>query len=83
MHEQHWTATARRADIFLAATTSLERSDIGRSSRDPHVFFMPRLIDPVGQARNDFDAFADLAARQGTDDDFTEGRDKKAWLEHL
>lgn len=83
VHEQFWTATARRADLVLPATTSLERSDIGGSSRDPHVFFMPRLIDPVGQARNDFDIFCDVAELTGTKSAFAEGRDETAWLRHL
>lgn len=83
VHEQFWTATARRADLVLPATTSLERSDIGGSSRDPHVFFMPKLIDPVGQARNDFDIFCDLAELAGCADAFAQGRDETAWLRHL
>lgn len=83
VHEQFWTATACRADIVLPATTTLERSDIGGTSRDPHVFHMPKLIDPVGQARNDFDIFSDLAGWLGFGDTFTEGRDETAWLQHL
>lgn len=83
VHEQFWTATARRADLVLPATTSLERSDIGGSSRDPHVFFMPKLIDPVGQARNDFDIFCDIAELAGCADAFKQGRNETAWLRHL
>lgn len=83
VHEQFWTATAKRADLVLPATTSLERSDIGGSSRDPHVFFMPKLIDPVGQARSDFDIFADLAELVNTGAAYTEGHDEDAWLRHL
>lgn len=83
VHEQFWTATAQRADIVLPATTTLERSDIGGSSRDPHVFYMPKLIDPVGQARNDFEIFSDLAGLLGFKSAFTEARDEAAWLRHL
>ncbi len=83
VNEQFWTATAQRADIVLPATTSLERSDIGGTSRDPHVFYMQKLIDPVGQARNDFDIFADLARRLNFEEAFTEARDETAWLRHL
>ncbi|MFK7893842.1 MAG: molybdopterin-dependent oxidoreductase, partial [Granulosicoccus sp.] len=63
VHEQFWTATAQRADIVLPASTSLERNDIGGSSRDRHVFYMPKLIDPVGQAQADYNIFSDLANR--------------------
>jgi len=83
VNEQFWTATARRADIVLPATTSAERSDIGGSSRDPHVFYMPRLVPPVGQARDDFAIFSDLAARVGCEAVFTEDRTEEDWLRHL
>lgn len=83
VHESWWTATAERADIVLPATTTLERNDIGGTSRDPFVFFMPKLIEPVGEARDDFAIFADLAGRLGCHAQFTEGRDEEAWLRHL
>ncbi len=83
VHEPWWTATAKRADIVLPATTTAERVDIGGSSRDPHVFYMPRLIAPVGGARNDRDIFADLARRLSCADAFTEGRSEEMWLRHL
>lgn len=83
VHEQIWTATALRADIVLPATTSLERSDIGGTSRDPHVFYMPQLIDPVGHARNDYDIFSDLASRLGCETAYTQGRNSDQWLRYL
>ncbi len=83
VHEPWWTPTARRADIVLPATTSLERNDIGGSSRDPHVFFMPKIIDPVGEARDDFAIFRDLAARLGCQAIFDEDHDEEGWLRRL
>jgi len=83
VQEQFWTATARRADIVLPATTSLERNDIGGTSRDRHVFFMPRLIDPVGGARNDHDILCALARRLGVEDPFSEGLDETGWLRRM
>lgn len=83
VHEQFWTATARRADIVLPATTSLERSDIGGSSRDPHVFYMPALISPIGESRNDVDIFKELAIKLGIDDQFSAGRNEAEWLRWL
>ncbi len=65
VHESWWTPTARRADIVLPATTTLERNDVGGSSRDPYLFAMHQAIDPVGEARNDFDIFGALAERLG------------------
>ena len=68
---------------MLPATTSLERNDIGGSPRDRFVIAMHQAIDPVGEARNDFDIFHHLARRLGCEDTFTEGRDETAWLRHL
>jgi biotin/methionine sulfoxide reductase len=79
VHESWWTPTARYADIVLPATTTLERNDVGGSSRDPFIFAMHRAIDPVGEARSDFDIFHGLADRLGYAQAFTEGRDEMAW----
>lgn len=78
-----WTPTARRADIVLPATTSLERNDIGASMRDRWLIAMKQAIDPVGQARSDYDILTDLADRLGIRSEFTEDRDEAAWLRHL
>ena len=82
VHEIFWTPTARYADIVLPATTTLERNDIAASA-DRYMFAMHQAIEPVGQARNDFDILADLAGRLGFRDDFTEGRTEMEWLRHL
>jgi biotin/methionine sulfoxide reductase len=79
VHESWWTPTARHADIVLPATTTLERNDVGGSSRDPFVFAMHRAIDPVGEARSDFAIFAALAERLGYAQAFTEARDEMDW----
>lgn len=83
VNEPWWTATAKRADIVFPATTPYEREDIGRSDLDDYLFSMPRLIPPVGAARDDYDIFAGLARRLGVADEFTEGRDAQGWLRHL
>ncbi len=83
VQEPWWTATARHADIVLPATTTLERNDIGCAGRDRFVIAMQKAIDPVGQARDDFDIFRSLAERLGCVDAFTQGRDEAAWLRHI
>jgi biotin/methionine sulfoxide reductase len=80
VNECYWTATARHADIVLPTTTTLERNDVGGASRDPYLLAMHKLVEPVGEARNDFSIFADLAERLGDRDAFTEGRDEDQWL---
>lgn len=83
VHEPWWTATALRADIVLPATTAYERHDIGRAQGDSYLFDMPALIAPVAEARDDYDIFAQLAARAGFEETFTEGRSSEEWLMHM
>lgn len=83
VHEPWWTPTARRADIVLPATTTLERNDVGASSRDRVLVAMKRAVEPVGQARDDFVIFSALAERLGVEQEYTEGRTEMEWLRHL
>jgi biotin/methionine sulfoxide reductase len=83
VHEPWWTTLARHADIVLPATTTLERNDIGASSRDRHVMAMKRAVPPQAQARDDFAICADIADALGCRPAFTEQRDEQAWLRHL
>jgi len=83
VHEPWWTATARHADIVLPATTTLERNDIGCAPRDRFVMAMQKAIDPVGEARDDYAIFTELARRVGCEGAYTEGRDEMEWLRHL
>jgi biotin/methionine sulfoxide reductase len=41
------------------------------------------MIDPVGEARDDYEIFTGLAERLGVKEAFTEGRSASAWLRHL
>jgi biotin/methionine sulfoxide reductase len=83
VHESFWTATARHADIVLPTTASLERDDVGCGRNDGYIIAMPRALDPMGEARDDYQAFAELSKRLGTWDDFTEGRTAIEWVEHI
>ena len=83
VHDSWWTPTARHADIVLPASTTLERNDVGGSSRDPFVFAMHRAISPVGEAKSDFEIFSALAARLGYEKSYTEGRDEMAWCRSI
>src|SRR6185295_15734457 len=56
---------------------------IGSASRDRFMIAMKRAIDPVGEARDDYQIFSGLAERLGTKEVFTEGRSSAAWLRHL
>ena len=82
VHDFQWTATARRADIVLPATTSYERNDIEQVGDYSltHLLAMKKLIEPLFEARNDYDIFADIAERLGTKAAFTQGRTEMDWI---
>ena len=82
-HEPFWNALARHSDIVLPATTTLERNDIGGSGMDDFLFWMEKVIDPVGEARDDYDIFSALAERLGSGDRFSEGRTTDEWIEYM
>ena len=67
VHDVQWTATARHADIVLPATTSYERNDIEQVGdyAISHIVPMKKIVEPLFEARNDFDIFADIAAKLG------------------
>jgi biotin/methionine sulfoxide reductase len=83
VHEQYWTPSARRADIVLPATTSLERNDIGFAAREGHMIAMQRAVAPIAEARNDYDILADIAGQLGLREKFTEELDEMGWLHRL
>ncbi|NDW04507.1 molybdopterin-dependent oxidoreductase [Jiella pacifica] len=78
-----FTATAQRADIVLPASTSIERNDLAGNKRSDFIIAMKRAIEPLGEARSDFDIFNGIAERLGVGEAFAEGRDEMAWLRHL
>lgn len=78
-----WTATAQRADIVLPVSTSLERNDIAGNKRTNYVFAMHKAIEPLGEARSDFEIFDAIAAKLGVAEGFNEGRDEMGWIRHM
>ena len=83
VNEPWWTATAQRADIVFPATTPYEREDIGYEKTDTYLFHMPKVIEPVGDARNDHAVFRGLSSRLGVEAAFTQGRSEEEWTAHI
>lgn len=81
--EHAWTATARRADLVLPATTPLERDDLMMNRRDPALFYMSQFHAPLGQARDDYDFCHEIADHLGAAAAFSEGRTSAQWLQHM
>ena len=83
IHEPWWTPAAKRADIVLPCTTTLERNDIAASNFDRFVIANQQAIEPVGEARSEYGIYTELADRLGFAETFTEGRGEMDWLRHL
>ncbi|UGA56916.1 molybdopterin guanine dinucleotide-containing S/N-oxide reductase [Vibrio sp. VB16] len=82
--EIYWTAAAKHADVVLPITTSFERNDMTMTGdySNQHLIPMKQAVKPQGEARNDFDVFADMAEliKSGGRDVYTEGKTEMDWL---
>ncbi len=83
VHEWCWNAMAKHADIVLPCTTTLERADLTLAPNDPYMVSTEQIIDPVGDARSDFDILTGIARQMGVEHAFTEGRDAAKWQRWL
>ncbi|WP_247894868.1 trimethylamine-N-oxide reductase TorA [Azospirillum argentinense] len=82
VQDVQWTASARHADIVLPATTSYERNDIEQVGDYAlsHIVPMKKIVDPVFEARSDFDIFAAIADKLGKGYAFTQGLSEMDWI---
>lgn len=82
--EPYWTAAAKHADIVLPITTSFERNDMTMTGdySNQHLVPMKQVVEPQGEARNDFNVFADMSEllAPGGRDVYTEGKTEMEWL---
>jgi anaerobic selenocysteine-containing dehydrogenase len=65
VHERFMTDTALYADIILPATSSLEHPDLYRSYGHYCVQKADKVIEPLGEAKSNWDVFALLARAMG------------------
>ena len=66
----HPTDTTRYAHVLLPAAQWSEREGAMTNS-ERRITYLPRIVDPVGQARPDWRILADVAAAMGFGDAFT------------
>jgi biotin/methionine sulfoxide reductase len=83
VNDLNWTASARHADIVLPVAAAQERTDFGAGKSDNALMPMPQLVTPQGDARVEYDIYADLAERLGNRDAFTEGKTSDEWLNDI
>ena len=81
-HDYFLTDTARYSDVILPTTTFVEREDIIFGSTN-HLLYNRKAIEPIGEARDDWDIFAALADRLGFGEEFTGGLSTTEWLDRF
>ncbi|WP_339115445.1 molybdopterin-dependent oxidoreductase [Thioclava sp. GXIMD2076] len=83
VHEQAWTATARRADIVLPVSMAHEREDLGYATMEGVVMHTHKAAEPPGLAESDYAIFTRIARVMGVEEKFTENRSEAEWIESL
>ncbi len=85
VHDIFWTSTAKFADIVLPITTTLERNDIDNLSEYTNQFIiaMHKVVNPLFEARSDYDVFSEISDRLGFGDKFTEGKGEMDWIKEF
>ncbi len=78
------TPTARYADLLLPACTAFETYGLqdGWKYGDA-LLFMPKLVEPPGEAKSDYRICADIAERLGIGEAYTEGRSERDWVDYI
>jgi anaerobic dimethyl sulfoxide reductase subunit A len=77
------TPTARFADIILPACTQFETWGVEDGWKyGDEVILQPKLVEPPGECKSDYQICAEIAQRLGIGEAYTEGRDEKAWVDY-
>jgi anaerobic dimethyl sulfoxide reductase subunit A len=79
-HDYFLTPTATHCDVVLPATTFLEREDIVFPESN-HLLYSHKVIEPVGQSKNDYDIFCRLADLLGFGQEYSQGKSADEWLD--
>ena len=80
VQDQFLTPSGRFADILLPACTQFETygCEDGWKYGD-EVILMPKLVEPPYETKSDYRICAELANRLGIGEQYTQGRDERAW----
>lgn len=78
------TPSARFADLVLPASMHFETWGVNDGWKySDELLLLPKLVDPPGECRSDYDIGLELARKMGVEAEYSEGRDEKAWLDWL
>jgi anaerobic dimethyl sulfoxide reductase subunit A len=75
------TPTGRFADMLLPACTQFETWGVEDGWKyGDEVILMPKIVEPLGETMSDYSICAGLAEKLGFADEYTQGRDERAWV---
>ena len=84
VQDQFLTPTGRFADLVLPACTAFETYGVQDGWKyGEEVLLNPRLVEPLGQTKSDYQICLDLAYRLGVGEAFSEGLDERGWVERI
>ncbi len=85
INEIYWTSTAKFADIVLPVTTTFERNDIEVLSEytNQYIVAMKKTVEPLYEAKSDYDIFAGISRKLGFEKKFTEGKSEMDWIKQF
>jgi anaerobic dimethyl sulfoxide reductase subunit A len=84
VQDQFLTPTGRFADLILPACTQFETygCEDGWKYGD-EIILMPKLVEPLGESKSDYQICAEIADRLGSGEEYTQGRDERGWVEWI
>ena len=84
VQDQFLTPTGRFADLILPVCTAFETYGLQDGWKyGEELLLMPKLVEPLGNSKSDFQICADLADQFGVRELFTEGMDERGWINRI
>jgi anaerobic dimethyl sulfoxide reductase subunit A len=75
------TPTGMYADLLLPACTQFETWGLEDGWKyGDEVFLMPKVVEPLGESKSDYQICADVADKLGLKNQFTEGKTERDWI---
>lgn len=81
--EMFMTPTAMQCDVVLPVLSALEKEDMGFPWLGNHLLYKRAAVPVSGQARSDYDIYAELSERMRFGTAFSGGRTASQWLEQF
>lgn len=84
VQDQFLTPSARFADLVLPVCMHFETWGVNDGWKySEELLLLPKLVDPPGECLSDFEIGRRIAAHLGVEQEYSENRDEKGWLEWL